>query len=334
MLDPTTLFAWEDDVDQRTVHAPTLVVTLGSYVDAGHTQRLLDRHLLENLPHRLLGRFDADQVLDYAGRRPTIVFDRDHFSRYDKPEIALHLVTDVDGHDFLLLHGPEPSLQWERMAASVRHVVEQLDVRRTVLVQTMPSPSPHTRPVAITRYASDPRMLGDDHRPLMGTFQLSASFTGVLTVRLGEHAHEVLGLVAHVPHYVADADYPAAALAMMDALRENASLALPAGGLDLAGAIVGAQLDRAVAENEELATLVAQLEEHYDKLLGGHQLHALGEQVPSADEIGHQFEQYLAGLGGADRSPDAPGPDTAGRAPEQHTDEGPDEPGPGDDTAA
>ena len=97
----------------------------------------------------------ADQVFDYAGRRPPIVFDRDHFARYDAPQLSLHLLTDTDGRDFLLLRGPEPALQWERMSAAVRYVVEQLDVQRTVVVQTMPSPSPHTRPVAITRYASD-----------------------------------------------------------------------------------------------------------------------------------------------------------------------------------
>ncbi|NLE17674.1 MAG: PAC2 family protein, partial [Propioniciclava sp.] len=67
MLDPTSLFTWEPHVDQRTLRTPTMVVTLGSYVDAGHTQRQLDRQLLEQLPNRVLGRFDADQVLDYAG---------------------------------------------------------------------------------------------------------------------------------------------------------------------------------------------------------------------------------------------------------------------------
>lgn len=337
MLDPIALFTWEDQVDQRTVHAPTMVVTLGSYVDAGHTQRMLDGHLLENLPHRLLGRFDADQVHDYAGRRPTIVFDRDHFARYDSPEIALHLLTDVDGQNFLLLHGPEPSLQWERMAAAVAYVVEQLDVKRVVMVQTMPSPAPHTRPVAITRFASDPALLGDEHRPLMGTFTLGASFPGVLTVRLGEAGCEVVGLVAHVPHYVADADYPASAIAILDAIRETASLSLPLGGLDLADAMVRAQLDRAVAENEELAAVVAQMEEHHDRLMEQRQLHASVEkQLPTADEIGTQFEQYLAGLtgpGGASASgPDEqPEPDPGE---DRHTDEGPGGTAPSGETPA
>ena len=96
MLDPTRLFTWEPHIDQRRIRADTLVVTLGSYLDAGHAQRLVDDRLLDQLPNRVLGRFDADQLIDYGGRRPEIVFDRDHFDSYAKPEIALHLVTDTD----------------------------------------------------------------------------------------------------------------------------------------------------------------------------------------------------------------------------------------------
>ena len=298
MLEPTSLFAWESHVDQRTLNAETLVVTLGSYVDAGHSQRLVDAELLQHLPNRVIGRFDADQLVDYAGRRPTIVFDRDRFADYAKPEINLHLVTDRDGHDFLLLNGPEPSLQWERMAAGVQYVIDQLGVRRTVLVQSMPAPAPHTRPVAVTRFASDPALL-EDEVPTLGTFQLSASFTGLLTLRLGEAGHDVLGLVAHVPHYIADNDYPDAAGSLLTALREVSSLAVPVQGLDLAAGIVRAQIDNQVLQSEELGEMVAALERGYDHFVQERQLrNAKNAQLPSAEEIGEQFEQFLAELGG------------------------------------
>lgn len=296
MSDPTALFSWDTRVDQRTMRARTLVVTLGSYVDAGHSQRLVDTQLLEQLPNRVIGRFDADQVIDYAGKRPPIVFDRDHYAEYKRPEINLHLVTDHDGTDFLLLNGPEPALQWERMAASVRHVVEQLEVERTVLVQSMPAPAPHTRPVAITRYASDPALV-EDEAPILGTFSLSASFGGVLTVRLGEAGHDVIGLVAHVPHYVAESDYPDAAGALMKALRETTQMAVPVDGFDLAAGIVRAQIDNEVAGNDELTGMVHALERSFDQFAADREVrNAEHDQLPSADEIGAKFEDFLASL--------------------------------------
>lgn len=317
MLDPTTLFTWEPHVDQRRIRAHTLVVTLGSYVDAGHMQHQLDEHLLGRLPNRLLGRVDADQVTDYAGHRPTIVFDRNHFSRYDAPTVSLKLLTDTNGTDFLVLSGPEPSLQWERVAGTVRNLVQQLDVRRTVLVQSMPAPAPHTRPVAITRFASDPALVADEE-PLLGTFSLSASFTGMLTVRLGEAGHEVLGLLAHVPHYIADAEYSPAVVSMLDALRDATRLVIPRDGFELPVAAVRAQIDSQVQASEELTAMVGALEERYDAFVEQHRLRAAAEQeLPSAEEIGQEFERFLADLGEApgdegqagwpDAAPEPPG---------------------------
>ena len=86
------------------------------------TQALIDEHLFERLANHKVGTFDVDQLFDYTGHRPPIVFDRDHFRQYGAPEIALHALSDSQGNSFLLLSGPEPALQWERMAASVERL--------------------------------------------------------------------------------------------------------------------------------------------------------------------------------------------------------------------
>lgn len=306
MLEPTSLFSWDDFVDQRTVRAHTLVVTLGSFADIGHTQRLVDAHLLDTLPNRVLGRFDIDQLHDYAGRRPTILFDRDHFEQFRAPEITLHMVTDAAGTDFLLLRGPEPSLQWERMAAAVAHLIEQLDVQRTVLIQSMPSPAPHSRPVAVSRFATVSDLL-PGNQPFLGTFQVSSSFNALLTLRLGEKGHEAVGLIAHVPHYVADSDFPAGSIAALEALRDAAGLDVPLGHLPTASAAALAAIDAQVAESEELTELVAVLEQQYDAFVEGrHRLEQAEADLPTAEEIGDAAEDFLRSLGGPG-APDAPG---------------------------
>lgn len=315
MLDPVSLFSWEPHVDQRRLRADTLVVTLGSFVDAGHSQRLLNAHLLDQLPNRIVGRFDADQVFDYAGRRPLIVFDGDHYADYAQPGIDLHLVTDRDGKDFLLLTGPEPSLQWERMAAAIAHVIDQVGIERTILAHAIPAGVPHTRRTSLTRYASDPSLLGDERSPL-GSFAMSASFSGVLTLRLGQAGHQVLGTVALVPHYIADSDYPAAAAALVGGLRESAGLALPNEGFEFPAAALRAQLDQHRADNEDFAAHVSALEQTYDE---ARRDGTLGDSdttpLPSAEEIGAQVEEFLAGLQDDPPSDEAPDADDEPPAP-------------------
>ena len=52
-----------------------------------------------------------------------MTFDRDRWSSYDDPCLVLHRLTDRDGKPFLLLAGPEPDYQWERVVEAIRQLV-------------------------------------------------------------------------------------------------------------------------------------------------------------------------------------------------------------------
>ena len=296
MQDPTQLFTYSGSIDRRSIHAETMLVTMGNFIDAGHDQRLLNQHLLHTLPNHELGRFDMDQLFDYAGHRPQIVFDKDHFTSFRAPKITLHLVRDTDGQSFLLLRGPEPSLQWERMAAAIEHVINEFDVRKTVLVQTFPAPAPHTRPVVVTRFASDPDLI-PINSGLSVSFEMSSSFGGLLTLRLGEKDHDVIGLAAHVPQYLAAMDYPDAALALLAAVREVTHLNLPDGDLTLRAVQTREEVDESVAASPELQEVIARIEQHHDAIMAQRGAPIDPESLPSGDQIAAELEEYLRRLG-------------------------------------
>src|SRR5690625_3390193 len=182
-MDPTTLFSYERHVDSRSLRGRTLLVTLGAFSDAGSAQDLVDDHLLNTLSSRVVGRLDMDQVYDYAGRRPEVTLQLDHFTDFEKPEIPLHEVTAADGETFSLLTRPEPSSQWERVASALQIVVEQLDIERTLLLPGFPAPVPHTRELPVTRFAGNPGSISV-RRTMPGTCRLRAPLTALLTMRL------------------------------------------------------------------------------------------------------------------------------------------------------
>lgn len=293
MLDPVTLFEFEPHVDRRTVRADTLVVTLGSR-DAGHTQRIVEKHLLNTLPNHVLGRFDVDQVIDYGASRPPIAFDRDHFTNYYAPTIELQHVTDARGRRFLLLHGTEPTLQWERMVGTVEYLLDQFDITETVLVHGVPAPAPHTRAIYVSRYAGRADVVpGEESVPM--AFEMGATFCSLLSLRLGEKGHSVTGLVAHVPHYLVNGDVPDAAIALLERLSGHTALDLPAGQLPEAADVLRGRVDAEVAESEEAQRMVTQLEQQYDRFVRDRGL-TTGVDLPSAEEIGAQVEEFLRGL--------------------------------------
>ena len=157
MLDPSEIY----DVDpvvaaEVTARAalgsgPVLVHALQGFVDAGAAGRKAAEHLTENLTTARLATFDVDQLIDYRSRRPTMTFDSSAWTEYDEPSLAVDLVRDVEGASFLLLHGSEPDVQWERFTAAVRQIVERFDVPLTVGVHGIPMGVPHTRPLSATK---------------------------------------------------------------------------------------------------------------------------------------------------------------------------------------
>lgn len=294
MLDPVSLFEFDPHVDRRTVRATTLVVALGSR-DPGNVQRIVTQHLLNTLPTHRLGGVDTDQVLDYAALRPGIGFERDHFTGYRTPSIDLHHVTDAHDRSFLLLSGPEPSLQWERLVGTVDYLINQFDITETVLLHGVPAPAPHTRPIHTSRYAGGPNLVPAAESVPMA-FEMGANFASVLALRLGERGRQVTGLVAHVPHYLAAGDVPEAAIALLDKLGNRTELDLPAGGLLVAAQLLRERVDAEVADSEEAQQMVAELEQQFDHYMEQRSLPQAEEEVPTAEEIGAEVEDFLRNL--------------------------------------
>jgi hypothetical protein len=273
-----------------------LIQALTGFVDAGSAIQLAREHLLEHLESETVATFDLDQLLDYRSRRPPMVFVADHFETYEDPVLALHLVKDQLGTEFLLLAGPEPDLQWERFIAAVTALIDQLGVRVTVGLNAIPMAVPHTRPVGVTAHATDKRLLGD-HEPWLQRVQVPASVGNLLEFRLGQSGHDALGYAAHVPHYLAQTGYPAAAEVLLDSVSASTGLALPTGGLREAAALVRDEVDKQIADDEQAGRLVTSLEAQYDAFLRGRQSNLLAGSdapLPTAEELGAELERFLA----------------------------------------
>jgi predicted ATP-grasp superfamily ATP-dependent carboligase len=294
VLDPSSLYELTDEVPE--LNSPVLIQALTGFVDAGSAIQLSREHLLERLDVRTIATFDVDQLLDYRSRRPPMVFIEDHWASYEQPVLALHLLHDEIGTEFLMLTGPEPDIQWERFIAAVTELIDRLGVRLTVGLNAIPMAVPHTRPVSVTAHATDKNLLGE-HESWLQRVQVPASVGGLLEFRLGQGGRDAIGYAAHVPHYLAQTNYPAAAELLLDSISASTGLALPTGALREAAVAVRAEVDKQVAEDEQATRLVASLEQQYDAFLRGREASLLAGdtgELPTADELGAELERFLA----------------------------------------
>ncbi|KAA2258143.1 PAC2 family protein [Solihabitans fulvus] len=294
MGDPEDLY--EVDYDAPELAGAVLLHHFDGFMDAGGAGRLVVEHLLEQFEHRVVARFDVDRLIDYRSRRPTMTYVTDHWEHYEAPELVVHLLHDSMDTPFLLLTGPEPDHEWERFAKAVAALMDRWDLRNTVGFYGIPMGVPHTRVLGVTAHASRPELVGD-YQPVHNRLQVPGSVAALLEFRLGQSDHDALGFAAHVPHYLAQASYPTAALTLLDSIMRTTGLALPADALRDAAKRTNVEIDRQVSESDEVADMVRALERQYDAFAdaaGKDSLLADAENLPTADELGSQFEQFLA----------------------------------------
>jgi predicted ATP-grasp superfamily ATP-dependent carboligase len=291
-LDPEGLF--EVDSDVPDLAGAVLLHHFDGFMDAGSAGSTLVDHLLETNEHRVVARFDVDDLLDYRARRPTMTFATDRWETYDAPELVVHLLQDTNGAPFLLMTGPEPDRRWEAVVAAVRGLVERWGVRLTVSFHGIPMGVPHTRKLSVISHATRPELVTD--KSPFNRVQVPGHLSALLELRLGEAGHDAMGFAAYVPHYLAQATYPAAALVLLEGLTKSTGLVIQTDGLHESAERTTAEIDRQVAESTEAAQVVEELERQYDAFTEASEnlLVSEGEALPSADELGAELERFLA----------------------------------------
>ena len=278
---------------------PVLLVSLEGFLDAGNASARVVSFLGEG---RIVASFEVDELHDYRARRPPLTFHEDHYTAYEAPRLAVRLMHDRHATPYLMLSGPEPDIRWEAFARAVREVVDAFEVRLVVSMGSVPMAVPHTRPVQLTNHATSQRLLVHEN-VWSGEIRVPASAQALLEVRLGEWGYDAMGFVAHIPHYLAQFDYPSASLALVGGLEQVTGLAWDHGPLERETQRRAAEIDQQIDDSAEVREVVSGLEQQYDAFQAGREgsLLAGDEPLPSGEEIGAQFEQFLAGLDDDDR---------------------------------
>ncbi|SIR86481.1 proteasome assembly chaperone family protein [Williamsia sterculiae] len=312
---------WSDDTGSRLYElefpapevtgddgdGPVLVHALEGFADAGHAVALAAEHLRDALDSELVATFSGDELIDYRSRRPTMQFSGEQFTGVEMPLLQLHAIRDNRGRPFLLLSGVEPDLRWEQFVDAVRRLSDHFEVATAVGLNAIPMAVPHTRPSTITAHGNAAELLGD--LPRWGTpMKVPASASMLLELRLGDRGYRTAGLSVHVPHYLSQSSYPAAAAILVQSLATATGLDLPVTALENAAAKVRTQIDAEVSGNDEVESVVTALEAQYDTYAAAQSetqsLLARDESMPSGDELGAELERFLAAQTGDDRPDD------------------------------
>jgi len=279
---------------------PHLVVTLSGWIDASGAAAAAVGALVADCDARALVSFDDDLYIDYRARRPVLEIRNGVSTRlvWSSPEL-LH-GHDAKGHDVLVLAGPEPDTAWHRFGATVAGLCERFGVRSMSSLGAYPFATPHTRPVSISA-TSPSRDVVSALGFNVSSIDVPAGVAAAIEQTLHEQGVRSVGIWAQVPHYVAAMSYPAASVALLDALEHVTGISVPARELRREMVLQRERLDRLVEGNDEHRDMLARLERVYDDSDDNSDDSdegdgaTLGEQLDmrSGDDLVAEVERYL-----------------------------------------
>lgn len=289
--DPEGVAAWEK---AAPAEGGVFMHSLRGFIDAGRAGALIADHILSQSDPIHIASFAIDELLDYRSRRPEMTFSINQWTDYDEPHLDIDMVMDRDGHPFLFLHGFEPDVRWEAYIEAVRDVVDALGATLVLGAHGIPMAAPHTRPLTATVHGTSQELL-PDAPSFFGTVTVPASAQNLMEYRFGQWGIDAINVAIHVPHYLAQSAYPQAAQRGMQAIEEVSGLRLGHEDLDEAATLASEEIVRQMSESEDVQALVTALEEQYDEFLSSRENGIpLDGPLPSADELGAEFEKFLS----------------------------------------
>jgi proteasome assembly chaperone (PAC2) family protein len=262
---------------------PVLVVALAGWVDAGIAGAGTLGVLGEQLEAaRRFASIDLAEVMDLQQTRPSVELVGGVTRRIRWPEIEL--VAGRLGRDVVLCAGPEPSLRWQEVLASLVDLAGRLGIVRAFTLAGIPTMASHRRPIGVLATATDDSLLGD-----LGAWR--ADYQGptgaqtALQVMLGEAGIPTVALWAQVPHYLAGSPCPPAVHALLERLGSVGGLAVRLDALDEPRQAYLARVEEGLIERPDVVEVIRAIEEGEE------------ESLPTGDELASEIERFLRGQG-------------------------------------
>ncbi len=289
-------------VDRPDLRQPLFVVAFEGWNDAGDAATQAVDYFAEEWQARPCATIDPEEFYDFTVTRPTVRPTTGGGRLLEWPRVEVLAATVPTGvHDVLILRGVEPQLRWRTFCQAVVSIVDAMKAELVVVLGALLADVPHTRPVRISGMSTD-QDLARRAGFAASTYEGPTGIVGVLVDALRQAGLPAASLWAAVPHYVHQVSSPKAALALVERSAELLGAPVNPTALREAAVAYERQVSERVADDEDAAAYVAQLEDAEDlesagsgpdQAPGAPQGQAGSLPPGSADTLAAEVERFL-----------------------------------------
>jgi proteasome assembly chaperone (PAC2) family protein len=282
---------WEHRPDG--LRAPALVCAFKGWNDAGDAASTALTFVGGALGAKRFATIDPEDFYDFQATRPLIKLIEGRTREVVWPAVELYEARVPRApRDLILLGGSEPSFRWRGFCDLIVELAEAMGTQLVVTLGSLLADVPHTRPIGITGISSDSALvsrLGLNS----SSYEGPTGITGVLHAACQNAGLPSASLWAAVPHYIAAAPNPKAALALVRKLEGLVGVAVDASSLESAAADYERQVNLAVQSDPDIQAFVERLEQAAGTETGDEP-----GPLPSGDTIARDLQRFLRQRGG------------------------------------
>src|ERR1700730_14105736 len=286
-------FVWDRRPDG--LRAPAMVCAFQGWNDAGEAASSAVSFLASALDARRFARIDSEEFYDFQANRPCVQFNDAKEREIVWPTVEVFEAPAPRApRDLVLVQGVEPSMRWRAFSSHLVDLAEALGVQVVVSLGALLGDVPHTRPVAMTGRAPDAALI-ERVGIQSSSYEAATSSVGVLHRACFEAGLPSASLWAGVPHYVAAAANPKAALALVRRVEGLIGVSVDVSDLEVAATDYERQVGLAVQSDPDIQAFVERLERAAES-----EEETSPTDVPSGEAIAREFQRFLR-----QRGPDA-----------------------------
>ena len=245
--------------DDSSTKAPIMVIAFAGWNDAGGASTWAIRSLIEKTIATEILTFDSEEYYDFSRERPTVHLDGEsRFLSWPKNTISL----SNDG-SLLFVEGVEPQLNWKTFTQNILAEAQKHNVSMIITLGSLLAEVPHSRPVLIHGVSENTEInkLYDLHT---SSYEGPTGIIGVINQLSTDAGIPNMSFWATVPNYVAGAESPKAALALIERLKTTLNLSLNTTDLEIASSAYERQINQIIEGDEDTSKYVDELEDNYD----------------------------------------------------------------------
>ncbi len=267
-----------------------MVCAFQGWNDAGDAASSAVSFMSEALGASRFARLEPEEFYDFQANRPRISIRADEQREIEWPGVEISAASVPRApRDLVFVQGVEPSLRWRTFSALIVELAEALSVRTVITLGALLADVPHTRPVAMTGFASDPALLDSMNAADPGRYEGPTGIVGVLHGAFAEAGLPAMSLWASIPHYVAAAPSPKAALALVRRVESVVGVSVDASELETDAATYERQVSLAVSSDPDVQAFVERLEQDAES----EEQPLAPEDLPSGELIAKDFQRFL-----------------------------------------